>query len=653
MNDLISGVMTIRTFLEKKNDKIGYVDCGSLEQWELHSNRKYVIPGYQREIKWKPENVQILLDDVSRGSKFLGNVLLSTSDRVEYSLIDGQQRITTIIMALERINLLKESGLSIKICEFVNESYPLFLDVIRCDFCLSEDKRKECEEKDYLSQDAVVRALWKCVCDNLEKYTEDELCILEDRILDSKINVLISKIDEARNESRRMCVDFFIDINNKSENLGPIDILKAYAFRENFNDSTTKWIKIQKNVKSLSGIYYPKETLFYHYFLCTIGLKLNYKVTGLTEELKTKKNTSINGVSYLKGTDIEILLSPYQTFYRDMLKRLLEFQKFMLIVQRDKTSPSAEFCKYLEVKGIDDDTKVNAFVIINGILKNSDVVPKLLVMKYYMEVLSKTEKTKDDIKLIYWINVLATFFSASKTTRKSTDTFASIVLKEKWRDKIIEKAHKNLDDFPKIIGFKKEIYQDGKSTIVSGQYLARRLHVISGAYMKKERWGYNEHKIRMLSNTFGEINDEHFLVNRSGKVSFEFGESKKRSFIELPKSVNSRVSFLSNYLLINSSINSKIENKSILEKIHMIDNALEANEKVFADKMSSEMYSIMRDIFISSSCPNQADLAEIQDEEEAKGIMLDYYENEFLLGFDEYVNALVSSPIAIGSILIE
>lgn len=648
MNDLISGVMSIRLFLEKKNNKIGYVDCGSLEQWELYSNRKYVIPGYQREIKWKPENVQILLEDISRGSKFLGNVLLSTSDRVEYSLIDGQQRITAIIMALERINMLKEGGLSIDICEFANESYPLFLDVVKSDFCLNEEKQREYVETDYLSQDDVVRKLWKCICDNLKNCTEDELCELENKILDSRISVLISKVDETRNDSRRMCVDYFIDINNKSENLGPTDILKAYAFRESFNDSSAKWIEIQKNIRTLSGIYYPKEALFFHYFLCTVSSKLNYKVTGLTEEFKTKKDISINGVTYLKGTDIEILLSPYQTFYRDMLKRLLEFQKFMAIVQRDKTSPSVEFCKYLEVNGIDDDTKVNTFVIINSILKNSDVVPKLLVMKYYLEVLSKTEKTKDDIKLIYWINVLATFFSASKTTRKSTDTFASIVLKEKWREKIVEKAHKNLDDFPKIIGFRKEIYQDGKSTPVSGQYLARRLHVIAGAYKKGEKWSYNEHKLRILSNTTGEINDEHFLVNRSGKVSFSFGASKKLSFIELPKAANSRVSFLSNYLLINSSINSRIENKSIIEKIHIIDKALESRENVFANRMSGEMFSVIRDIFISSACPKQEDLDRVNDEAEAKQMLQEYYENEFLLEYDEYVTALVSSGISIG-----
>jgi hypothetical protein len=320
----------------------------------------------------------------------------------------------------------------------------------------------------------------------------------------------------------------------------------------------------------------------------------------------------------------------------------------MAIVQSDKTSPSAEFCKYIDVKGLDDDTKVNTFVIINGILKNSDLVPKLLVMKYYLEVLDKTEKTKEDIKLIYWINVLATFFSASKTTRKATDVFAPLVLKEKWREKIIEKAYKSLDDFPEKIGFRKEIYQDGKSTPVSGQYLARRLHVIAGAYKKKGKWRYNEKEFKVLSNTSGEINDEHFLVNRSGKVSFYYGASRKPLFIELPKAVNSRVSFLSNYLLINSSINSKIENKSIIEKIHMIDEALASKENVFANKMSGVMYSVIHDIFISSACPKQAELDEASNEEEAKRILQEYYENEFLVEYDEYVAQLVLSDISIG-----
>lgn len=65
-----SGVKKIADVLcRKATDIIGYIG-GRREIFTLDENRKYVIPGYQREIRWSPENVQILIDDLCLGKKF-------------------------------------------------------------------------------------------------------------------------------------------------------------------------------------------------------------------------------------------------------------------------------------------------------------------------------------------------------------------------------------------------------------------------------------------------------------------------------------------------------------------------------------------------------------------------------------------------------
>lgn len=647
MSDLISGVINIRTFLSNNLEIIPYAECGEVLDWKLKESRQYIIPGYQREIKWSPENIQILFDDIFDKSKFLGNVLLSTSDKTIYHIIDGQQRLTAIFMILEKIRTKKENGLSIELCTYSNDTFPFFYEALQNNFIFEKTEEEAFLKSDVLNQKDTINKLWNCVCNNIDKLTEQEIIKLEDHLLDSTISVLISKVNPAQNESRRVCVDYFIDTNNKSVKLDCVDILKAYAFRENFDNASNEWIKIQKQEREIEGIYYPKEILFYHYFLCTVNSHLDYKVVGLSEDYKiSKRNVHLAGKDYLIGTDIEILLCNAPHYYRTMLNRIIKYQEFMNIVKRDKSSPSEEFCNYFICdEHVDYDTKLNAFTIISGILKNSDVVPKLLVMKYYLEVLSKEHKNKDDLKLIYWINVLATFFSAAKTRRKSTDQFAAIVLKRDWKERLKEKAMKSLTAFPKGIGFDKVIHQDGRATATSGQYLARRLHGILASFYaeESEKWDYNEGKYKQIMNTSGSINDEHFLVNKSGKISFKYGISLKETFMELPKDVKSRVSYISNYIVIKSAINSEINNGTIVEKIKVIKRHIEAGETdVFANKFSEYLFEKIANNFEKSGCPTPEQLKTIENCEDAKMLLGEYYSSTFLEKYDEYIEDISS-----------
>lgn len=643
MSDLISSVISIREFLSKQKSKIGYVEFDENQSWVLIPERKYIIPGYQREISWSKENLQILIDDLLLEDKFLGNVILSTADKKIYEIIDGQQRVTVILMILEKIKQLSEDD-NIQLCEYENEMYLEFYKALQNNFVFEGDELRKYLKSDKLNQDEKMKTLWNCVCNNLDNYTFSKLISLQEHLLDSRISVLISKVDLAINKTRKVCVDYFIDINNKSVDLKCTEILKAYAFREEFDNASKKWTIIQSNEKNLCGVHYPNESIFLHYFLCVAGKNLDYSLHGLTDEYKiSKKDVVYNNKKYLIGTNIEIALSSQSYFYRNMLDRILKFQEFIKLVKNDKTSPGTEFCDLFNCdEKVDYTVKSNAFVIINGIFSNSDIVPKMLIMKYYFEVLLVTNKSKDDLKLIYWINVLATFFSASKTTRKSSDAFAKIVLKKNWKELILEQAKKTLDSFPTCIGFKKSIYQDGKVTPTSGQYLARRLHGIlfMFSYHKNKGWTYNEEKYRQIMSTNGSINDEHFLVNKSCKVTFTYGKNKKKVDIELSQKNKKKVSYLSNYLVIKQAINSEMQNCSIAEKVYIIEQHLKSKEKdVFADKMSEQLFLKIKDSFIGY--PNKHLMEETENIEEAKDIMESYYNEIFSEEFDSYVKSIL------------
>lgn len=86
------------------------------------ADKRYVIPVYQRKYDWKLENCRQLYDDLKkivqdkRDSHFFGSIVSSVvpnGSKIEYHIIDGQQRLTTVTLLLLAIrNLIAQKKIS-------------------------------------------------------------------------------------------------------------------------------------------------------------------------------------------------------------------------------------------------------------------------------------------------------------------------------------------------------------------------------------------------------------------------------------------------------------------------------------------------------------------------------------------------------------
>lgn len=83
------------------------------------ADKRYVIPVYQRKYDWKEENCRQLYNDLKkivvdqRPSHFFGSIVSSVvpnGSKIEYHIIDGQQRLTTITLLLLAICNLVAQG---------------------------------------------------------------------------------------------------------------------------------------------------------------------------------------------------------------------------------------------------------------------------------------------------------------------------------------------------------------------------------------------------------------------------------------------------------------------------------------------------------------------------------------------------------------
>ena len=99
------------------------------------SDKRFVIPVYQRNYSWKIDNCRQLYDDLvkliinKRDMHFFGSLVSVNNGKFEeYLIIDGQQRVTTISLLLLAIhNILKEGKLEAEDPKLIDKVYNKYL----------------------------------------------------------------------------------------------------------------------------------------------------------------------------------------------------------------------------------------------------------------------------------------------------------------------------------------------------------------------------------------------------------------------------------------------------------------------------------------------------------------------------------------------
>ena len=102
------------------------------------TGKRFIIPVYQRNYDWKIENCKQLFDDLievkksNRESHFFGCIVSSCSSNngriTEYSIIDGQQRLTTVsLLLLAMHNLIEDKIIKAKDDTMANQILQCYL----------------------------------------------------------------------------------------------------------------------------------------------------------------------------------------------------------------------------------------------------------------------------------------------------------------------------------------------------------------------------------------------------------------------------------------------------------------------------------------------------------------------------------------------
>ncbi len=164
---------------------------------------------------------------------------------------------------------------------------------------------------------------------------------------------------------------------------------------------------------------------------------IEYTISKLSNNYKIKENVIVGGKKYADGTYVWNMFKR-EKFYSELLKDLDEYLDFIKVVIGSENGGTEDFKRYFQKDkgGFSESERIrNAHTILNSILRNDDMVPKMMAMKYFLEVLLP-EKVKDnEYKVIYYINVIATVFSLSNK-RKNSESIAARLLQIDWQQEL-------------------------------------------------------------------------------------------------------------------------------------------------------------------------------------------------------------------------
>lgn len=641
VDEIRGTILRVGKFLGREQTKIDVKISDLYFPIKLAEDRKYIIPDYQREIRWGKEQLIELIRDIRAGRKFLGNVILHRRSDTEYELIDGQQRITALLMILQFIRSRFGQSLDVfDTCKLEIHNFAGFAFLFKANFNknkLTTEKIKLIEETDFFNQENRYSSLWQQL-ESMDEFKDKSSCekMLEN-IEGSIINVIVNT--EADSEVSKISIRYFLDVNLKGVRLDTEDIFKGYLFSK---DSSKEIREEWKNLKKLTYIlekisrqddYYPITKLLEHYFLCELYKNEKYKEIVFKENFTITREVQIeDGGKFHKGTHlIEVINDKH--YMLQCIRNLNNYLEIIIDII-NTTSPSAKFQNLFNPypnEKIDYDEKQVIHRLISNILKDKYIVPRILVMKYILETIADNRvKGKEEYRKIYGINLLAvlfTIFEGDKNIKK----ILNVVKDSNWYQRAVDQSidYFSAGEIPKnrIKAQYKILHQDDKEDY---KYRCKSLATIYNFYEIREKDGWKYVKVKNLSNMKSFITDgdkfsiEHFIINDN--ENYKIGEETRK----YPRVVAKYANTIFNFIFINENLNDELSNFTLPKKIEIIRKKLQINPSL----IECDFSKMILECCISELMPS-LDFS-LENTEKSIDFMESYYKNEFIDEFNKY-----------------
>lgn len=302
---------------------------------------QFVIPVYQRAYSWQEDNwnvfFQDLMEQVGRDNEYsYGNLLLETIKQdSEYDVIDGQQRLTTLVIFMRALyNVLRAKQADEEVLGEIEEFFekkkkkrlrPVDNDRACFDAIIIEDEPYTVSSS---SQECISNAK-KHFIKVLSKLDVETLMKIKDVILDSKVNRL-------ELQGKKEAALMFELQNNRGKDLTNLEKLKSFFMYQmyvnspaeetdtNVENVSNHFKEIYKNVYDIKGLD-EDSILNYH---CYAYLVDSFYYSGL-DDIKKELSRSDDKIKWINDfsrelsttyANLKILQSNNSEYYKKLCK---------------------------------------------------------------------------------------------------------------------------------------------------------------------------------------------------------------------------------------------------------------------------------------------------------------------------------------------
>ena len=290
------------------------------------SDKRFIIPVYQRNYDWRIENCKQLYDDLiaiirkERSSHFFGSIVSVHNDGEfnEYLIIDGQQRLTTIsLLMLAMYNLMKAGIITPAQSNLADKIYKTYL----IDEWQEEDTRIKL--KPVKNDSAAFGLLFK----DVEDYIQGSNLTVNYNYFYSRIQKEELSIDELYSAITKLEI---INITlNKDDNPQLIfESLNSTGLALSEGDKIRNFI--------LMGLPTKEQNDYYEKYWNKIELCTNYDVSLFVRDYLSVKQQAIPSMNRVYVT-FKSYVEENQLETEELLKDLLDYAKWYEILLKGKT----------------------------------------------------------------------------------------------------------------------------------------------------------------------------------------------------------------------------------------------------------------------------------------------------------------------------
>ena len=584
MSNIKGTIVNVKDFLSQEAVTIKI--SGTDEKvFELEKGRTYVIPDFQREIRWQPENLIELMNDISRRDKFLGNLILTRNENKKYSIIDGQQR-TSLLLMLIQFTMAKygdELTAPPELCTIENESFPEYGTFQKNNYSFSEMEPSLAEEvkaSDQYKQAERFQLLWKTIEDSEIIADSSSARDFLTNLYRCEFNIILSEED-----STNYSIEYFLDVNLKGIKLDAEDIFKGYLFHLDSSDASRQlWVEMKRKSLEFNELCrtthsksdcYPLMKMIEHFLYCYIYDNDKYTDVVFGEDFCLKQKVLIDRTMHYAGEHILKVINNNK-FIREMLEKIIKFLTIAIDIVSN-SGPGAKFKSLFVVddpeEKIDDVDISNFFTFMQMVLKDRKVVvSKAVVIKYTLNTLmNSSDNRKESYKKLYAVQMFATLFSLFES-KKGIEPVEKILKSANWdeeiRTAIATYCNKDtIEERKRSAEFKYGTNPDNEQQRYHSIALAA---VYNFFVFQKDKLGVKKGEATnlnvFLTNT-EMFSVEHFIVNNSFKCKVKYADSEDYYEYEYPADVKKYVASIFNFIFIPRTINENLGNKPIVDKL--------------------------------------------------------------------------------------